>query len=153
MSEEQDYWFASLKSHFADLKQVDSAIYAATVDTAEVFGWGNFAKKPEQPTHAAVEGGEGERLDEHGEPLPSNCTGEGCSKCSGEYCERHFDKPCDCDVIDRHTPEDEDDFDISEEDLDATAEQSRPPQSWFDEKWELPLPTHAVDGEQQTNLL
>jgi hypothetical protein len=96
---------------------------------------------------------EDERLDEHGEPLPPNCTGEGCSKCSGEYCERHFDKPCDCDVIDRHTPEDEDDFDISEEDLDATAEQSRPPQSWFDEKWELPLPTHAVDGEQQTNLL
>jgi len=30
-------------------------------------------------------------------------TGEkNCAKCSGEYCETHFDKPCDCDVIERH---------------------------------------------------
>lgn len=31
-------------------------------------------------------------------PCPPNC-----SMCSGEYCARHFDKPCDCDVVDRHT--------------------------------------------------
>lgn len=28
---------------------------------------------------------------------------EGCTRCSGEYCERHFDQPCDCDVVERHS--------------------------------------------------
>ena len=28
---------------------------------------------------------------------------EDCIMCSGEYCEQHFDQPCDCDVVDRHT--------------------------------------------------
>ncbi len=32
-------------------------------------------------------------------------TGEiDCSKCSGEYCEKHFDKPCECEVVERHRP-------------------------------------------------
>lgn len=30
---------------------------------------------------------------------------EDCPMCSGEYCERHFDRPCGCDVVDRHRPE------------------------------------------------
>ena len=32
------------------------------------------------------------------------CT-EDCTRCSGEFCERHGTNPCDCDVIDRHTVE------------------------------------------------
>ena len=33
-------------------------------------------------------------------------TGEmDCGMCSGEYCERHFCEPCDCNVTDRHRPE------------------------------------------------
>jgi hypothetical protein len=27
---------------------------------------------------------------------------ESCERCSGEYCDKHASKPCDCDVIDRH---------------------------------------------------
>jgi hypothetical protein len=27
-----------------------------------------------------------------------------CGMCSGEYCAQHASQPCDCDVIDRHTP-------------------------------------------------
>lgn len=49
---------------------------------------------PAPPTQASVSG---ER------ELPENCQGEDCSKCSGEYCEQHFDKPCNCDVVERHT--------------------------------------------------
>ena len=30
-------------------------------------------------------------------------TGEyDCTRCSGEYCETHTDRPCDCDVVQRH---------------------------------------------------
>lgn len=30
-------------------------------------------------------------------------TGEvDCAMCSGEYCEVHFAKPCECDVVERH---------------------------------------------------
>ena len=30
-------------------------------------------------------------------------TGEkDCARCSGEYCEFHFDKPCECGVEERH---------------------------------------------------
>ncbi len=33
-------------------------------------------------------------------------TGEAnCRRCSGEYCEQHFSRPCNCDVISRHTAE------------------------------------------------
>lgn len=28
---------------------------------------------------------------------------EDCPRCSGEYCNRHGNEPCDCDVVDRHT--------------------------------------------------
>jgi len=42
------------------------------------------------------------KLDERGNPLPINCEGEGCTRCSGEYCEHHGTEPCDCDVTARH---------------------------------------------------
>ena len=42
-------------------------------------------------------------------------TGEfDCMMCSGEYCERHGYRPCDCDVVDRHRPKE---MDIAEEKL------------------------------------
>jgi hypothetical protein len=37
----------------------------------------------------------------------NNCpdTGERrCSLCSGEWCLQHMELPCDCDVVERHTP-------------------------------------------------
>lgn len=30
-----------------------------------------------------------------------------CQRCSGEYCDTHFTDPCECDVIQRHTPREE----------------------------------------------
>jgi hypothetical protein len=30
------------------------------------------------------------------------CPGPDCQKCSGGYCETHFNQPCECDVVDRH---------------------------------------------------
>jgi hypothetical protein len=32
---------------------------------------------------------------------PEEC-GKDCTRCSGEYCNIHFDQPCDCDVVERH---------------------------------------------------
>jgi len=34
--------------------------------------------------------------------LPKNCQGEECPYCSGEGCMTHGNKPCECDVVDRH---------------------------------------------------
>ena len=31
--------------------------------------------------------------------------GDDCEMCSGEYCTKHPHEACDCDVIDRHRPE------------------------------------------------
>lgn len=25
-----------------------------------------------------------------------------CAMCRGDYCQQHFNRPCDCDVLDRH---------------------------------------------------
>lgn len=30
---------------------------------------------------------------------------EGCTRCSGEYCDVHFCQSCDCDVVERHASE------------------------------------------------
>lgn len=36
------------------------------------------------------------------EPSTELTCPEDCDKCSGEYCETHNVRPCDCDVVDRH---------------------------------------------------
>ena len=36
--------------------------------------------------------------------MPEISCEEDCTRCSGEYCEKHFNEPCDCDVVDRHMP-------------------------------------------------
>lgn len=38
------------------------------------------------------------------EELNPQCD-ENCRRCGGAYCDKHFNDPCDCDVIDRHTPD------------------------------------------------
>lgn len=43
-----------------------------------------------------------EEIRRHRNAAEPECPGEDCKACSGEYYYTHFNRPCDCDVSERH---------------------------------------------------